>query len=137
MAKKILRIIITEEPQPKGRVRTTFINGKVRSYTPERTQNAQDAIIWRLMRHQEDCFARDIPVKLTATFFRTKSKYLPKRETLPHRKPDLDNLLKLLLDAMIGVLVVDDCQITALRVSKRWTDKEYGYITIKLEEDKP
>jgi Holliday junction resolvase RusA-like endonuclease len=68
-------------------------------------------------------------------FYRTKSKYLPQREMLPFRKPDLDNLLKLLSDAANGLLFVDDSQLTSINVKKRWTDKEYGYITVRLEED--
>ena len=134
---KVLRITIQEEPQAKGRSRIVSVNGKFHSYTPERTKVAQNAILLRLMRHQADCFPKDTPIKLTAVFYRTKSKYLPKRETLPFRKPDLDNMLKLLSDAANGVLFVDDAQLTTIRVSKRWTDKDAGYITIKLEEDAP
>ncbi len=55
---------------------------------------------------------------------------------MPVRKPDLDNFLKCALDAMNGVLVYDDSQITTIRMTKRWSEDEQGYITIKLEEDK-
>jgi Holliday junction resolvase RusA-like endonuclease len=132
---RILRIIISEEPVPKGRSRVVFSNGKVHSYTPQHTREAQDSIVVRLKRYQDECFPKDIPLKLTAVFYRTKSKYLPKREELPFRKPDLDNLLKLLSDAANGILFVDDAQLCDIHVSKRWTDKEYGYITVRLEED--
>jgi Holliday junction resolvase RusA-like endonuclease len=134
---KPLRITITEEPVPKGRARTIVCNGQVRTYNPERTENAQDAISWHLMmRHAEDCFPKDTPLKLTAIFYRTKSKYLPKRETLPFRKPDLDNYLKMLLDSMNSILFYDDAQITTMHIRKRWTDKDMGYIEIRLEEDR-
>jgi Holliday junction resolvase RusA-like endonuclease len=131
----ILRIIISEEPQAKGRSRVVFSGGKVHSYTPERTKVAQDSIVVRLKRYKDRCFAKEIPLKLTATFYRTRSKYLPKRETLPFRKPDLDNLLKLLSDAANGILFVDDAQLTTINVRKRWTDRDCGYITLRLEED--
>jgi Holliday junction resolvase RusA-like endonuclease len=36
----------------------------------------------------------------------------------PAKKPDLDNILKALTDAMNGVVVKDDCQIVSVRSSK-------------------
>jgi len=133
---KILRIVISEEPQAKGRARTAFINGFVRTYTPQRTLDAQNVIAMRLKRHQEDCFPRYMPVKLTVTFYRRRARDF-KKETMPYRKPDLDNLLKLLSDAMIGILVVDDSQLTTIVARKRWSETGEGYITLRLEEDKP
>jgi Holliday junction resolvase RusA-like endonuclease len=135
MSNKVLRIIISEEPIPKGRSRIVFINGKVRSYTPQHTQQAQDSIVVRLKRHQDNAFPAGMPLKLTAVFFRTKSKYLPNKEILPFRKPDLDNLLKLLMDASNGLLFSDDAQLTNISVKKRWTNRDTGYITLRLEED--
>jgi Holliday junction resolvase RusA-like endonuclease len=49
----------------------------------------------------------------------------------PHRKrPDLDNLTKLILDACQGVLFYDDCQIFSMHVRKIW-DWE-GKTTIQI-----
>jgi Holliday junction resolvase RusA-like endonuclease len=120
----------------KGRPRTTFQNGHVRTYTPIKTQEAQDFIKARLHKHLSQAFSPHVPIKLTATFYRTKSKWLPKRETKPFRKPDLDNFLKLLLDSIDNMLVPDDAQITSISVRKRWSSNSEGYITLKLEEDR-
>ena len=133
---RILRITIKFEPVAKGRARTSIANGNVWTYTPRKTKEAQVFLTSRLERHKHDQFPPHVPVKLTATFFRKKSKWLPKKESLPVRKPDLDNFLKLLSDALNGVLVSDDAQITSLTIKKRWTTAEYGYIQLKLEEDK-
>lgn len=130
-----IRIIIKIEPTPKGRARTTFQAGHIWSFTPQRTKDYEDELKLKLKRHQDKCFAAGIPVKLTCCFYRTKSSYLPKRETMPFRKADLDNYLKSLLDSLNGILVADDAAITTIVSRKRWTDKEYGYITIRLEED--
>jgi Holliday junction resolvase RusA-like endonuclease len=133
---KTIRITIQTEPVAKGRPRTKFINGHALTYTPTATKEAEDFIKLRLLRHQEDAFPPLVPVRLSCTFYRTKSKYLPKREILPFRRPDADNLLKLLLDSLDGILVPDDSQITTMNVRKRWSTIGEGYITIKLEEDK-
>ncbi len=132
-----IRITIQAEPVAKGRPRTTYQGGMVRTYTPTKTLEAQDFIKARLHKHITDAFPANIPVRLSATFYRTKSRYLPKKEQLPFRKPDLDNFLKLLLDSIDKVLVADDAQITTISVRKRWSTKPEPYITIKLEEDNP
>jgi len=128
--------MIRMEPIAKGRPRTTYQNGIVRTYTPTKTVEAQDYIKARLLRHIKDAFLPHTSVKLTATFYRTKSKWLQKKETMPFRKPDLDNFLKLLLDSLDNILVPDDAQITSINVRKRWSLNSEGYITIKLEQDK-
>jgi Holliday junction resolvase RusA-like endonuclease len=132
---KIIRITIQAEPTAKARSRVVFNNGKIHSFTPIKTKEAQDLIRLRCMRHQEQCFGEHIPVKLTIVFYRTKSKWLSRKETMPMRRPDLDNMIKLVNDAILGVLVKDDCQICSISAKKRWTDRPEGYITIRLEND--
>ena len=131
-----IRIIIAEEPVALARSRVTFNNGKVHSYLPEKSLTAMAAIKVRLVRYQERMFRKGIAVKVTLGFYRSKSKWLPRHETLPFRKPDLDNMIKLVCDASVGYLFEDDSQITTLSARKRWTTKNYGYITIKVEQDK-
>jgi len=132
---KVINLTIKAEPTAKGRPRTAFKNGAVRTYTPDKTRLAQEYIVGLLQGYKEQGFAEHIPVKLTCVFYRTKSVWLPKRETLPCRKPDLDNFLKLLSDSINGILVADDAQITTINMAKRWTNQKYGYIAIRLEED--
>ncbi len=131
-----IRVTIQAEPTPKGRPRSKWFNGRAITYTPTKTREAEDFIKYRLLRYRDRCFPKHIPVRLTAVFYRTKSKWLPSREVLPVRRPDTDNLLKCLLDALNGILVTEDAQITTINVKKRWSDDGVGHIAIKLEEDK-
>ncbi len=130
-----IRVTIQTEPTAKGRPRTVVRNGVIRTYTPEKTQIAQDFVKARLKKHTPGGFPAHIPVRLSATFYRARPKWIPRREALPVRKPDLDNFLKLLLDSLDEVLVPDDAQITTISVRKRWSTKPTGYVTIKLEPD--
>jgi Holliday junction resolvase RusA-like endonuclease len=111
-------------------------NGKIWSYNPRNTQDAVKLLRERMERHKDKCFPKHLPTKLTMVFYRRKSRWLPRRERLPFRKPDLDNFLKLALDAMNGILVADDAQITSIIVKKRWAKDGVGRINIKLEEDR-
>ena len=149
MAKsQAIKITIPLDPVAKARARIAFTNGKVRSYTPTKTQEAEALIVTYLEEYRGKCFdhrleehqgkylKRPIPVKLTVVFYRVKSKWLKKWETLPFRRPDLDNMGKLICDAINGLLVADDAQITTLNLKKRWAENSIGCIDIRLEEDK-
>ncbi len=132
---KVIEITLDVEPVAKGRPRTAFRNGKVRTYNPERTMIAQNLITQRLAQYQDQCFAPHIPVKLTCTFYRTKPRWLKASETMPVRKSDCDNYLKLLSDAINGILIADDAQLTTIWMQKRWSPTDKGFIKIRLEED--
>lgn len=132
---KTIELEIKIEPVAQARPRIAFIGGKAHSYLPERTKTFQDYLRNYLQQYKDQCFPANIPIKLTCQFFRTKSKYLPKRETMPFRKSDLDNYCKATIDGLNGILVADDAQITTLIAYKRWTDRPYPYIKIKLEGD--
>jgi len=137
MRGQVIKVTIPLDPVAKARARTAFKNGKVRSYTPDKTKDAEILIasyLWE--EYREVCFDRRIPLKLTVVFYRVKSKWLPKRETLPFRRPDLDNFLKLVTDAIRRVLIADDAQITSIVTKKRWAENGIGHMDIKLEEDK-
>jgi len=60
----------------------------------------------------------EAPVSVTAEFICLA----PKTTKLPFPKPDLDNYLKSLLDAVTesATLWKDDCQVNASKTSKRW-----------------
>lgn len=131
----VIRITISTEPQAKGRPKTVFHNGKARTYTPQRTKDAEDFLRYRLLKHKDNAFPAHTPVRLSVTFYRTKSKYLSKKETMPFRKPDLDNLLKTCLDSMNDILIADDAQITTIIAKKRWSKDGEGHINIKMEKD--
>lgn len=133
---KAIELTIDYEPTPKGRPRTSYSNGKVHTYTPQRTVDAQEYIKAFLNQYKDTCyFPIHTSVKMTVTFWRTKSKWLAKKEKLPMRKPDLNNFLGLLLDGINERLWYDDCQVTTCLMKKRWSTKEYGYIEVKLQED--
>ena len=132
-----LRILV--EPTPKLRARSR-IAGKpgskqfVQTYTPAATRNAE-ADIRAVIRGQiaeDEKFAAKVPLKVTAIFTIVKPPSLPKKRTLPVTAPDLDNYLKLLLDALNKFAFADDGQIVQLHA-----DKVYGetpMIEVWIEE---
>ena len=95
------------DPVPKGRPRV--YNGH--AMTPKRTVRAEERLFaeFRLKYPQAKPF--QCPVRLEAEFW------------MSHRgRPDLDNLLKLVLDSLNGVAYVDDAQVVESHACKRMPD---------------
>ena len=130
-----MQITINYEPTPKGVPRTKFVNGMVITYYNKKTNDALENIRAILISENITPFPKHIPIKLVATFYRTKSKWLPRREQTPFRKPDLDNFLKLTIDTISKIVIPDDAQITTLVARKRWSNNGNGYIMLDITED--
>ena len=114
-----VELIIYTEPVAKARARVVVNNGKAHSFTPVMTTLAESAIRWAILQEYKDIpFPAGMPLKLVAVFYRQRPKSLSKAEKLPVKKPDLDNYLKTLCDAMNGFLVHDDSQIVHIETRK-------------------
>ena len=50
---------------------------------------------------------------------------------MPATKPDCDNLAKTVLDALNGVLWLDDAQVVDLSVSKRYAAEPHTVVTVR------
>lgn len=100
----LLDLWVPGEPVPKGRPRFDTRSG--RTYTPERTARAEEALGWLMKisrKVSEPCAG---PVKLEL-FFTIGSK---------RKRTDADNLAKLVMDSGNGIVWVDDSQIIRLVV---------------------
>ena len=116
-----MKIRINIEPVAKGRPKTRIQNGSVWTYTPRKTQQAEEAI--RLSLNGIEPYPPNMPLRMDVTFYRQKGQWLRKYEDKPFRKPDLVNFISLLCDALNGVAYADDAQLTTINMRKRWTKK--------------
>jgi Holliday junction resolvase RusA-like endonuclease len=146
-----MKLTIDYETTPKRVPRVKYVNGQVITYYHWKTTEAIDNIRAILAEMSLNSFPPHTPLKLEVTFYRTKSKWLPKREALPFRKPDLDNLYKTIGDCLSypksctsqnnipfpPSIVPDDAQITTCVSKKRWSTNNHGYIEVELTEDTP
>jgi len=121
----MITLSLPVDPTPKGRPRFTQ-QGRV--YTPKRTKSAED-LIKEMARQQY----RNGPIKgalSVLVVFTIKRPKSVKRD-YPTVKPDLDNCLKLLLDALNGITYDDDAQIIEINVSKKYGQVGNIFIDIK------
>ena len=57
-----------------------------------------------------------------------------KGEIKPNKKPDLDNIAKIILDGLNGVAYTDDKQVTSLEIEKAYSDTPCVVVYIAEDE---
>ena len=122
----------------KGRPRLNSYTGQV--YTPTRTKDYENLVIqyFMLKYPRFTPFEGRVSVEITANFEVPKSAKKPEKELMlenklnPLKKPDIDNIVKIILDAMNECAFKDDTQITKLSVEKKYASEESVYV--KIEE---
>ena len=131
-----MKATILLEPVAKGRARVFRRGDHVGSYTPAKTKNAEQMIVYALRQELTTAsqFDKATPLRLEVTFYRSRPKSAPKKVTMPVTRPDLDNYLKLILDAISGYLCPDDSQVTTILAKKRFTE-DVPRIELALEKD--
>lgn len=119
------------EPIAQKRHRSTSINGKLRQYDPSSDKKG-DFLLMCLKKKPKQPI-KDSPIRIVIKFVfkRPKSHYgtgkniLKLKEIAPDKhinKPDIDNLLKFVMDALNGIYWHDDSQIFSVDASKFYGD---------------
>lgn len=118
-------------PFVKGKGRVRFVRGSGMTYTPTETTNAMAEIQAAFLATKAPKAPRGTEVFVDIHVFRHLPSSRPKRvESEPDLvKPDVDNIAKLVLDALNGVAWVDDTQVTELHVAKHDRKRRDGDAT--------
>ena len=107
------------DPQPKGSSRSFVVNGRpVTTSANPRAKDWEKVVRFCLQEFPEAPLAGPILVDLD--FFLARPKSAPKKVTQPAKRPDLDKLIRAVLDAMTGIVFNDDGQVTAILAVKKF-----------------
>lgn len=121
------QVIFTVKGEPKGKGRPRFTkNGHV--YTPEET-NRYEALVGLSYRNSAKGYKFTSPVRVTVRAFHKPPKGKSKKVAedmldgliLPTKKPDADNVAKIILDGLNHVAWDDDTQVVEMMVTKRYS----------------
>lgn len=131
--------MVVVEGTIKGKARPRVF-GK-HAITPEDTVNYENWV--KICYQQQDGRCIDGPVKATINVYHkipkscTKKRLKAIREGLdyPQKKPDADNIAKIILDSLNGIAYKDDSQVIELGIIKRWTE-DTERVEFELQEVK-
>lgn len=125
-----IKFTVPGEPRGKARPRTVRnkYTGKVTTYTPDKTAEYERLIAFAYKRACGESFGKlPLIVAIYAYYGIPKSWSNAKRTSavegtlLPTKKPDADNVVKVVCDALNGVAYDDDSQIVQLYVHKLYS----------------
>jgi len=121
------KIVVDGKPQSKQRPEFSRRGGKFRTYTPAKTMKYEKKVkeaVRKVMKKPLEG-----PVSLTLHFYLHRPQRLiwndkPMPPCYTDKRPDIDNLIKGVVDGMNGVAFKDDNQIAKLVAHKQYHSAE-------------
>lgn len=121
-----IEFVVPGDPKPLQRAR----KGKWGFYDPAENLKAKSAVAWQARKAMAFHTAFDGPLKLTLIACHSWPSSMSKRKRkacnghLKATRPDLDNYIKLCMDALNGVAYLDDGQVCEIVARKIFVDHE-------------
>lgn len=141
----MIEILIEGEAVGKGRPRVYRNHGITRAVTPEKTRNYEakikDAYIEKYGSRIEYP-DQALSIRLLISVGIPKSTAKKKRADMlrgrirPTKKPDIDNVIKIILDGLNGLAYEDDKQVVAIKALKCYAKEPFVLIQIEKAEEK-
>ena len=141
----MIEFTVNSKPQGKARARTFYDHrlGKMKSVTPIQTKFYEELIRWSYAEAGGEYMGEKLmQVDIRAfypipkTWSKKKKQAAASGELRPTTKPDCDNVIKVVLDALNGVAYYDDKQVVCVSCSKYYSPVDLGYMKIKIQEAK-
>lgn len=130
---------------PTGKGRPRFYRG--RAVTPKKTRDYEALVrheAQQALEHMVQLPNFEAPCEVSIDVYYTVPKSYTKKQRLQiaesgawvvrPSKPDLDNIVKSVLDGMNGIVFRDDVQVVSLRAKKHWCEgEELPRVDVKIE----
>lgn len=135
----VISFEIPGQPVGKGRPRAARMGRNIRLYTPEKTASYESLV--RMAGYQAMAGRQPLegPVNVTMvlecqipkSWSRKRQEAAIALRELPTTKPDVDNCVKAIFDAINGVVWVDDCQVTGLSLRKIYSTTPRAVVLVQ------
>lgn len=133
-----MELVINEIPQPQPRPRITVRGKYAHAYEPKSITEYKRLVAGKYRSEHKQQLPLTGALSVDVRFYRPIQKSISKierqrrllGESLPTVKPDIDNYVKAILDALNGLAFQDDSQIAVLYARKIYSDKPRTEIEI-------
>lgn len=135
----VARFTIDGEPMGKERPKFSNRGGIKRAYTPTKTAEYEEYTKWCYIQQCNDIFfEQGMPITIIVEAYfgipksitKKRRKEILETEEIPTKKPDTDNILKIIKDALNGVAYYDDAQVGMAVVAKHYSENPRVEVTI-------
>lgn len=133
-----MKFTIPIEPVGQMRARSTAIGGHARTYKHATQKRAEDKLLAFAVQHKPSTpldgqleVTIDAYMPIPASMTKLKRVQAMNGELRPAKKPDADNIAKMLLDCFNGVFWTDDKNIVGLLVRKFYSDSPRWEVEIR------
>ena len=126
-----IKFTILGEPVGKGRPKFSTVNGHAVAYTPKKTANYETLVKLAYQTAYPQCkpFDKGVQLRMQINAYFQIPKSANKKKTAqmecgevrPTKKPDCDNVVKAVCDALNGIAYYDDSQITEMHIGKYYS----------------
>lgn len=123
----------------KQRPKAHIVKGHPVIYTPKETKAFENHVATEYMSQGGFKFDADLPLRIVIRVFQAIPKATSKAKRLkmlandirPTKKPDIDNIGKIVMDALNGVAYEDDRQVVEMNVTKFYGTEDQMEVTIR------
>lgn len=137
---KAVTFEIPGAPQGKGRPRFSRAGGFVKAYTPEKTKDYENLVAWSYKAQAQGFrFPDGTPLYVAIYAYYPIPKRTSKKDRVamlsgdvrPTVKPDNDNVLKIVCDALNGIAYDDDKCVVDSYLRKYYADEPKTVVVIR------
>ena len=137
-----IKFTIPGPPKGKQRPRICRVNGRSMAYTPKGTIEYEKLVRASYTAVSKAKFERNLPLEISILALYPIPKYVSRKTKelmlngylFPTKKPDADNVIKVILDALNGVAYRDDVQIYRVYLEKMYAEIPETKVLIKNYE---
>ncbi|MFA5423500.1 MAG: RusA family crossover junction endodeoxyribonuclease [Phycisphaerae bacterium] len=126
--------------EPKGKGRPKFVRSTGIAFTPKDTANYENWVKCCYLETKQIKYVGNIPLGASITAFYQIPKSASKKDRdrmacgaiLPMKKPDADNIVKIILDSLNGIAYDDDKQVCEVLFHKYYHEEPRVDVQIKV-----
>lgn len=134
----MIQFSVPGQPKPLQRARVGRRGAHAAMYDPEANVTNKATVGFYAKKAMGKKPLMTGPLRLRVFFCLEKPKSKIRKNSDPHphpdSRPDLDNMIKLVCDALNGIVWKDDAQVVMIAAYKLWADKTGPKTTVYVEE---
>ena len=126
-----MKFIVPGEPTGKGRPRVVRNGALTRAFTPQKTASYENLVKLEYQSQSKGATFDNRQIRMDIKAYYALAKSDSKRRRMeklsgalrPTKKPDIDNVYKIVADALNGIAYRDDSQIVAASIEKHYAEQ--------------